>query len=231
MILGLTGCSNTSKGLNLKKESISNTNIVFIEKKNPITVDDNYSDVYSKIRGGGALVGGIAGAMIGFQKATDIKRMKSICESCPNSNFNEPIRNYLLEMFNKLDELGDKNFCIVDDYKKAKKEVQKIKPETLYIIIESSYMFDKRFYTFFGNCNLEVYKYNENFNSNSKSNHRKNRIAKLIYTKRLQNKTILKKYNVVFGIDKNVQQWYGKLPQHIENFAKSFTKDYSEVFK
>ena len=232
-VLGLTGCSNTSKSLqaNLKKENISNTNIIFVEKKIPVTIDNNYSDVYSQIRGGGALVGGLAGLMVGSLQSADIKRVKSICASCADFDFNEPIRTHLLETFNKIDWLRNKNFCIVDTYKKAKKELQKITPETIYIIIESYYMFSRKFYIFWGNCNLELYKYNENFNLNSKSNRKKNRIAKLIYDKKLQNKAVLQNYNSVFGINKNVQQWYGKLPQHIENFAKAFAQNYFDIFK
>lgn len=169
--------------------------------------------------------------MVGFLQDSDIKRVKSICESCADFDFNEPIRTHLLETFNRLDWLGNKNFCVVDDYKKAKKELQKITPGMLYIIIESYYIFGNKFYIFWGNCNLELYKYNENFNLNSKSHRKKNRIAKLIYDKKLQNKVVLKKYNSVFGIDKNVQQWYGKLPQHIENFAKAFAQNYFDIFK
>lgn len=228
VVLGLGGCSTTKLNLTSEKENISNTTIIFVERGIPVRVEEKYPSNYSY--SGGALGGALSGLIVGLKKGADRNSLISICDSCPDFDYHEPVRKHLLKMFSKLNWMGNESFCIVDSYKKVKEELLKITPGTLYIVVYAYYVFGEKFVTLTGNCDLELYKYNEKFDPNL-GNRRKNLIAKKIYEKRSSKYVSLKKYNYVFGIDKNVKQWYGKLPEHIENFAEAFAKDYFEAFK
>ena len=226
--LSLSGCFKTTTRLkSSEKENISSTTIVFVEKKVPFTVDRSYSSYTSR---SGFLFGSFAKLIAGLIPDSDVKRIKSICNSCSGFDFNGPVRTRLLEMFENLNWMGCKNFCTVDCYKNAKKGLFKIAPGTLYIIVQSYYVFNRRFSAVTGVCDLELYKCNKKLNSNS-SNRKKSRMAKLIYNQRSFSNMCLKRYNYIFGIDKNVKQWYEKLPKHIDAFAKSFARRYFNDFK
>jgi len=176
--------------LSSQKEDILDTTIVFVEKKLPVTVEGYNTSSIS----GDVLTRAMGGAILGVKHAFDEDRMLDICASCVDFDFNKPIRESFLETFRTLDWMGNQNFCVVGNYKKAKQEIQKIKPGSLYVVITAHYSFDPKFINFTGFCELELYKYNKNFDPNKQPNRRKNRIANSIYSQNIFERFLTRLY-------------------------------------
>ncbi len=214
--LGLSGCSTIR--LTTGRENVFNTNVIFVKGKGiPISHEAPNTNLLLAIKAS-------------LEYSSNIQRINSICATCPNFDYHEPVCRRLSKVFNSLGWMGNKSFCSVDCYEEAEKEVQKITPGTLFVIVHDYYVFWSKFFLLWGHCRLKVYKYNESFNPNLEIC-KKNPIARLIYDKTLDHSAHLKNGNHIFGIDENVKQWYGKLPEHIENFAEAFAQDCVEAFK